>query len=571
MHAGGENRKAGHRRAGNSGHATAAVADRGWLEGASLGYHERRLEQQIAPITQPPARSDAMSIPRWLLVVVGTLVAAGAVRADSVYWNTPPLAYEPAAAAGPANPAPPLPMRADYTTLIEFQAQGDVFATRTDPMFSWTQFFFGDYSNGCVTMHTVDIGLARWETRLPLAYGVPWLCADLDRDGNDELVLQRGDSGMGGNGYLDIHSMPGWVIRAHIVLPGMKVVFNPVAIDVDGDGDLELYLTPSSLGGSGRVMLVDYDESSGQFQVTDDLTAPAGTYGVTAAADFDADGRVEFVTGNSAGYGLFEYDPNAEPAGLYYRGDISGSYPGRHATALRPLPDHALHVLLGHSSFANGYRYALMRATGDNTFTVVHVFQESTGYAGIQPSLACDTDLDGMDEIVMEFHPLSKVLDWDVASEAFQQVWAWDETTGLGTFIQWATTDIDWDGVPECASVNHMNVVHAFEDADASTAAVDGAPPVAASRLCASPNPASGPVSITWSAGAETDAPRRIDLIDVQGRLVRSWTLAGSASGASGLAWDGRDAQGRSVPAGIYALRAHGETGYPALRLIRAR
>jgi hypothetical protein len=400
---------------------------------------------------------------------------------------------------------------------------------------------------------------------------VPWLCADLDRDGNDELVLQRGDSGMGGNGYLDIHSMPDWSPRAHIVLPGMKVVFNPVAIDADGDADLELYLTPSSLGGSGRVMLVDYDRPTGQFQVTDDLTAPAGTYGVTAAADFDEDGRIEFITGNGTGYGLFEYDPNAGPAGLQYRGNISGSLPGQHASTVRPLPDHAPHVLLGHSSFTNGYRYALMRATGDNTFTVTHVFQESTGYAGIQPSFGCDADLDGMDEIIMEMHPLSKVFDWDIASQSFQQVWAWDETSGLGTFVYWTTTDLDWDGVPECTSGNHMNVVHAFEDADASTAAVDGAPLVVAPRLSASPNPASGPVRITWRATTETDAPRQIDLIDVQGRLVRSWTLQSHAPGASGLAWDGRDTQGRSVPAGIYALQAHGETRCPALRLVRAR
>jgi hypothetical protein len=351
----------------------------------------------------------------------------------------------------------------------------------------------------------------------------------------------------------------------------MKVVFNPVAIDVDGDADLELYLTPSSLSGSGRVMIVDYDRPSGQFQVTDDISAPAGTYGVTAAADFDEDGRIEFITGNGTGYGLFEYDPGADPAGLYYRGNISGALPGQHATALRPLPDHQPQVLLGHSSFTNGYRYTLMRATGDNTFTVAHVFQESTGYAGIQPSLGCDADLDGMDEIIMEFHPLSKVLDWDVASQAFQQVWAWDETSELGTFVSWTKTDLDWDGVPECTSGNHMNVIHAFEDADASTAAVDGAPLIVAPQFAASPNPASGPVSITWRAGADTDAPRRIDLIDVQGRLVRSWTLESSALGASGLAWDGRDAQGRSVPAGIYALQAHGETGYPALRLIRSR
>jgi len=406
---------------------------------------------------------------------------------------------------------------------------------------------------------------------LPLASGLPWLCVDLDGDGYEELVLQRGDTGMGGDGYLDIHSAPNWVLRAHIVLPGMKVAFYPVAIDVDSDADPELYLTPSSLGGSGRAMLVDYNETTGQFQVTDNLSAPAGTYGATAAADFENDGRIEFITGNGTSYGIFEYDQSADPPGLHYRGNISGTFPGQQATALRPLPGHQLHVLVGSSSYVNGYRYQLLRPTGNNTFAIVHVFQENTGYFGIHPSLGCDADCDGMDEIIMEFHPYSKVFKWDIASETFQQVWAWNEASELGTFFYWTRTDLDWDGIPECTNGNHLNVIHAFEDADASAGVAAGAPQALLPRLSVSPNPATGPVSITWQAAADADAPPRIDLVDVQGRLVRSWTLKGNASGSSGLAWDGRDAQGRTVPAGIYALRAYGAPAGAALRLIRAR
>jgi hypothetical protein len=515
-----------------------------------------------------------MTSPRWLLVVAGLCVVVGfivvvsAARADSVYWRTQPLASSTGVAA---DLAPPPPARTDFTTLIEFPCQSNIFATRTIPMFSWTQFFFENYDGGSICMHTVDVGLSRWEELLPMTPGLPWLCVDLDGDGYEELVLQRGDTGMGGDGYLDIHSAPDWVQRAHIVLPGMKVVFYPVAIDVDDDADLELYLTPSSLGGYGRVMLVDYDRPSGQFQVTDNLAAPSGTYGATAAADFDDDGRIEFITGNGAGYGLFEYNLNVDPEGLHYRGNIIGTFPGQHATALRPLPDHQLHVLVGSSSYTNGYRYQLLRPTGDNTFAIVHVFQENTGYFGIQPSLGCDADCDGMDEIIMEFHPYSKVFKWDIASETFQQVWAWNEASELGTFFYWTTTDLDWDGIPECTNGNHLNVIHAFEDADATAAVDDASPHATLPRLSASPNPAAGPVSITWQATADAGAPRRIDLFDVQGRLVRSWTLAGSASGPSGMAWDGRDAQGRSAPAGIYALRAQGESANSTLRLIRAR
>lgn len=49
-------------------------------------------------------------------------------------------------------------------------------------------------------------------------------------------------------------------------------------------------------------------------------------------------------------------------------------------------------------------------------------------------------------------------------------------------------------------------------------------------------------------------SPMALDLVDVQGRLVRSLADAPAAPGAQQFAWDGRDAPGIRVSGGVYAF-----------------
>ncbi|MBM3317678.1 MAG: hypothetical protein FJY75_07480 [Candidatus Eisenbacteria bacterium] len=466
--------------------------------------------------------------------------------------------------------------RADYETLVEFGASGAYFSVHADDFFSVTHIYVEDYPRNGVTRHTIDAGLNRTETLLPIAYGLPWIAADLDGDGHIELVLQRGDPGMGGDGYLDIHSAPDWALRARITLPGMKLVFFPVAIDVDDDSDLEIFLAPGSLSGTARAMLVDYDRPADLFVVRADIAAPAGTYGHTAAGDFDGDGRVEFITGNNTGYGLFEFDPAVGAGGLFYRGQVGDPYPGSHAIALRPLPCGTLHALLGHSSFTHGYRYQLLRPTGDNTFAVAHVFHEYHGYAGHQPSYGLDADGDGLDEIVMEFHPYARIYEWDPGSQQFQVAWSWDQTSEVGTLVAWADTDLDRDGVREWCSADHLNVIRAFEDQDAAAGLVCLDPRAGGSgpgrlQLLPAPNPASGPVRIAWHGGPGGVSPAALDLYDAEGRLQRRWRAPAGGWPAPGIEWDGRGARGEPLPAGAYWLEARSGALNERVRLVRLR
>jgi probable HAF family extracellular repeat protein len=80
--------------------------------------------------------------------------------------------------------------------------------------------------------------------------------------------------------------------------------------------------------------------------------------------------------------------------------------------------------------------------------------------------------------------------------------------------------------------------------------------PVAAKpgvQLAASPNPARGGTSFAFTLGAAGHA--RLGVYDASGRLVRTVQDGELAAGTHRLAWDGRDADGQAVRAGVYFMR----------------
>jgi hypothetical protein len=66
-----------------------------------------------------------------------------------------------------------------------------------------------------------------------------------------------------------------------------------------------------------------------------------------------------------------------------------------------------------------------------------------------------------------------------------------------------------------------------------------------------SPIPARDRVAITLASATNLDAPATLEIADLSGRTIRR--MEGSARRA--FVWDGRDASGRSAPAGIYLAR----------------
>ncbi len=379
----------------------------------------------------------------------------------------PPWAARPAVECPLDAQTPPVPTggnRAEFETLISLDAYGDVFALYRDGEEGLTdqeatKVYFGDYQNDTVVEYLVDAGLWYTQRNLPISYGMAWLASDLDLDGQMELVLQRGDPGMGGNGYLDIVSAPDWTLRCHVVLPGMKVYFYPRTVEIDGDPYPEVYFTPCSLGGTAEARIVQFDPSTGDFVCTDIVSAPVGTSGPAAAGDFDGDGFTEIMVGYGTDYALFEYVTE-----LQYRGPVGVPYGGNWASEGRPKPSGALYPILGHSSGANGYIYQFLRATGDNTFEVEDIIQRVTGYHGLHPCFTIDSDLDGLDEVAVNLYPYSTLFEWDEEAEEFVETWAWDQLA-FGTLTYWGESDFDWDTLSEWAMVSHTGLFRAFEDA----------------------------------------------------------------------------------------------------------
>ena len=81
------------------------------------------------------------------------------------------------------------------------------------------------------------------------------------------------------------------------------------------------------------------------------------------------------------------------------------------------------------------------------------------------------------------------------------------------------------------------------------------------------PNPSRGDVHI--QLGPCAPGARSLDIYATDGRLVRSIPAAGSIdNGPLALAWDGRSADGRPVPSGVYLLHIQGVEGRSTGRVL---
>lgn len=79
-------------------------------------------------------------------------------------------------------------------------------------------------------------------------------------------------------------------------------------------------------------------------------------------------------------------------------------------------------------------------------------------------------------------------------------------------------------------------------------------PVLLANRLLSCrPNPFGTESAISYMTDAY--GPLRIDVFDVQGRLVRTLAECGTEPGVYETSWDGRDGSGRAMPAGVYYVK----------------
>src|SRR5262249_11490237 len=106
---------------------------------------------------------------------------------------------------------------------------------------------------------------------------------------------------------------------------------------------------------------------------------------------------------------------------------------------------------------------------------------------------------------------------------------------------------------------------HRIRMVEHATPVATPAPARASSRaLAASPNPFAGTTRLDLALAAP--GPVRLEVLDLGGRRVRSLESGHVLpAGPHEWTWDGRDAAGRPVPAGVYLVHLDGPDG-PSLR-----
>jgi hypothetical protein len=142
-------------------------------------------------------------------------------------------------------------------------------------------------------------------------------------------------------------------------------------------------------------------------------------------------------------------------------------------------------------------------------------------------------------------------------------VTAYRETEGIAT----VTTDAQGDAIvpfvalaPGAISLTARQDGSPTEVASVEAIASSGAPaPPGGTHLAFAlprPNPSSGDVHFRWSVPRDlADAPSRLVLHDLAGRVVRVWEVGAGAAPARDITWDGRDARGGELPPGLYVAR----------------
>lgn len=101
----------------------------------------------------------------------------------------------------------------------------------------------------------------------------------------------------------------------------------------------------------------------------------------------------------------------------------------------------------------------------------------------------------------------------------------------------------------------------------ATAAPVVSAAPIRTAALATSPNPFSERVSFSVSV---PEGPATLQILDVRGRRVRSLSSSLVLGGHREISWDGTDARGKPLPAGVYFVRLETREGVLTRKVVRA-
>ncbi len=363
---------------------------------------------------------------------------------------------------------------------------------------------------------------------------------DINADGFQDFAVSQQ------NGTVYLGDGTGGFALADANLPGGSGVRNGVSLgDIDNDGDLDIAFRPSD----ASLQVWKWDPSG----VWSDASAGLPTSGIAATqlADMDGDGWRDVI---GLGNGILRV----------WLGD-GGSAWTLAATITLPAPGSFQALRVGGDVDHNGLPdIAVVTEQGSwpsyaNRF---RVFRESTAAAELAARFVSPAGGERMAGGSARF------IDWMAAIPAGETATVDLDLSVSGPEGPWTpiaqaipcSDRYQWI-VPVVPSTDqaHLRLRVASESGSAETitprpfsilppssAAIEGEI-AGTARLFAAPNPSAGLVRLEGFR----DAARRIEIVDVAGRVMR-------ILGHGERTWDGRDDGGRRVPAGVYFARSAG-------------
>lgn len=398
----------------------------------------------------------------------------------------------------------------------------------------------------------------------PLEYGLPWVLCDFNCDGNYEIVLQRGDSGMGGNGHIDIYTLMqngSLVFVQSLHFRGAKMHYHPTAYDLDSDGFPELiFTTPRIFSSQSYIRVATWDHVNSQLDLV--YTFPLkDAYGEIAAADFDQDGQGEFVVPCKSEYAVFEME-NGQIHFRNYIGELMGWC--ELALAWDPEGNGDIRLVLATclGFVPDNWRFEIHRSIGDDTFELETTFVRTTNYVGSLHGGVGDTDNDGMEEAFLSFHPTAIMFEW--TGTQYDSTWAINLENETGTILttRYPTWDLDNDSFLDWILFDHHHDCYIYtldEKGIDQTGIVqpeitESATDCRMNTRCY-PNPSCGIVMFEFGP-VEPGEIVSVAVFSLDGRLVRQLASAGSQAGTMSTAiWDGLEAEGSRASSGVYCVR----------------
>lgn len=375
-------------------------------------------------------------------------------------------------------------------------------------------------------------------------------------------------------------SVPGWPVTAGTFVERCS----PAIGDVDGDGDLEVFIGSwydGAVGSTGGVY--GFSQNGATLPGWPKLTNHVSVIASPALADLDDDGDKEIIVGT--------YETNGKIYVWHHDGTNLTGWPftiprGPSSTSLVSSSpavgdidgDGTLEIVTG-SCGECGTVYAFHR---DGTVVSGWPYHANCVVDGSSPVLG-DVDGDGRIEIVIGsgsgFTPLGCTV--GAPSQAYifhgdgSLLPGWPVTLGTATIPGPALANVDgdadvevvmafagtvflWDA-PGAYQANltpwpyyHLGIDHTGDFAGRDPAAVefDAVKFDAVERgLLARPNPWAGgePIRFVRGAGAAESTAGSLRVFDVTGSCVRR---------LSGGSWDGKDEGGTRVPSGVYLVRS---------------